>query len=300
LDKGRVERAIRFVRDSFFAARPFTTLEDFNRQALVWRDDVAHRRPWPGGAERTVAEAFEEEQPYLLDLPVHVFDTDLVRPIRSGKTIYVRFDLNDYSIPPTVVGRTLTLAASATTVRLLDGTVEVARHRRCYDRQQLVLDPAHQDALLEEKRKAFASTPGSRLALAVPESESFLMAAFQRGESVRRQTQLLSALLDDYGAPELRAALREALDQQTPRAASVAFILQKRWRAQKRRPMIAATPARAELAGIHVQPHSSGIYDELSKTSPRSGSEDGAAATTPSTGPADDSRQSGRSAGPGH
>ncbi len=43
--KGRVERAIRYVRDSYFAARPFTTLEDFNRQARAWRDEVAHRRP---------------------------------------------------------------------------------------------------------------------------------------------------------------------------------------------------------------------------------------------------------------
>ncbi len=41
-EKGRVERAIRYVRDSYFAARPFTTLEDFNCQALVWRDQVAH------------------------------------------------------------------------------------------------------------------------------------------------------------------------------------------------------------------------------------------------------------------
>ena len=42
-EKGRVERAIRYVRESFFAARSFTTLEDFNRQARAWRDDVAHR-----------------------------------------------------------------------------------------------------------------------------------------------------------------------------------------------------------------------------------------------------------------
>jgi len=30
-EKGRVERVIRYIRDSLFAARPFTTLEDFNR-----------------------------------------------------------------------------------------------------------------------------------------------------------------------------------------------------------------------------------------------------------------------------
>ena len=33
-EKGRVERVIRYVRDSFFAARPFTTLDDLNRQAV--------------------------------------------------------------------------------------------------------------------------------------------------------------------------------------------------------------------------------------------------------------------------
>jgi transposase len=185
-EKGRVERAIQYVRDSFFAARPFTTLEDFNRQALVWRDQVAHHRPWPGGGSGTVAEAFEEEQPFLLSLPAHSFETDLVRPIHSGKTIYVRFDLNDYSIPPEMVGRTLTLAASATTVRLLNGTIEVASHRRSYDCRQLILDPSHQDALLAEKRKAFASTAGSRLATAAPESDALLHAAFQRGESPQR------------------------------------------------------------------------------------------------------------------
>jgi transposase len=267
-EKGRVERAIQFVRSSFFAARPFTTLNDFNRQALEWRDRIAHQRPWPGGDGRTVAEVFDEEKPMLLSLPLHDFDTDLVRPIRSGKTIYVRFDLNDYSIPPAMVGRTLTLVASSHLVRLLDGLTEVAFHRRSYDRHQLILDPAHQDALLTEKRKAFASTSGSRLASAAPESEHLLLAAFQRGESPQRQTRQLLSLLDDYGPSELRAAVREALDRQTPRASSVAFILQKRWRSSKRRPVPAVAPSRSELAGIHVQPHNSEIYDDLSKSEP--------------------------------
>ncbi|MEB2364303.1 MAG: IS21 family transposase [Bryobacterales bacterium] len=40
--KGRVERAIRYVRDSFWAGRVFTTLAECNRQALAWRDEVAH------------------------------------------------------------------------------------------------------------------------------------------------------------------------------------------------------------------------------------------------------------------
>ena len=56
--KGRVERAIRYVRDSFWAGRTFTTLAECNRQALLWRDQVAHQRRWPGGCIRPAWERF--------------------------------------------------------------------------------------------------------------------------------------------------------------------------------------------------------------------------------------------------
>src|SRR5215471_530571 len=91
--KGRVERAIRYVRDSFWAGRVFTTLAECNRQALVWRDEVAHQRRWPDDSARSVAQAFAEEQPRLLTLPLHSFNTDRVEQVRSRKVIYVHFDL---------------------------------------------------------------------------------------------------------------------------------------------------------------------------------------------------------------
>src|SRR5208337_3706288 len=110
-----------------------------NRQALKWRDEVAHQRRWPDDNSRTVAQALEEERPRLLPLPLHEFNTDCVVAVRAAKTIYVRFDGNDYSIPPEAVGRELMLAASGAEVRILDGARPIARHRRSYNRQQLVL-----------------------------------------------------------------------------------------------------------------------------------------------------------------
>jgi len=265
-EKGRVERAIRYIRESFFAARSFTTLADFNRQARTWRDEIAHRRPWPGDDRTTVADAFLEERARLLPLPVHPFETDLLRSVRSEKTIYVRFDLNDYSIPPSAVGRPLTLAASDTEVRLLDGTVEIARHRRSYNRHERIEDPAHQMALLEDKRKATGSTRNSRLAGAVPEIEALLDAAFARGEPAGAQTTQLLVLLDDYGPSELRAAVHEALERGTPRASSVAYILSRRHRLRRGR---AALPVnltrRPDLADVHVEPHNPETYDELTR-----------------------------------
>ena len=265
-EKGAVERSVRYVRDSFFAARSFTTLDELNRQALVWRDEVSGNRRWPGDDRKTVAEAFREESVHLLTLPTHAFETDLVVPVRSHKTIYVRFDLNDYSIPPDSVGRPLTLVASETTLRILDGAREHARHSRCYDRHRRIEDPAHVEALLAEKQRAHGSTPSARLTAAVPAAEAFLEAGFRRGESVASLTQKLLLLLDDYGADELRAAVQEALSRQTPRLGSVAFILAKRRRAAQRKISLPVDLSRRpDLKDLYVKPHSSETYDELSQ-----------------------------------
>jgi transposase len=261
--KGRVERAVRYVRDSFWAGRTFTTLAECNRQAWRWRDEVAHQRRWPGQDGRTVAEVFTEEQPRLMPLALHPFGTDRIEAVCSRKAIYVRFDLNDYSIPPDAVGRPLTLVASDTTVRLLDGTVEIARHARSYDRNQQVLDPAHREALLKIKRKAFHGTPGGRLEQAVPESKTLLDLAFAQGESAGSQTCQLLRLLEEYGPAALRRAIVEALARDTPRACSVAWLLRR----QPRRQCVALDLSRhPEAQSVDVRPHNLETYDELART----------------------------------
>jgi transposase len=261
--KGRVERAIRYVRDSFWAGRNFTTLAECNRQAWMWRDQVAHQRRWPQQDDRTVEQVFRDEQPRLIPLPLHPFDTDRIETVCSGKTIYVRFDLNDYSIPPEAVGHPLTLVASDTAVRLLDGGTEMARHIRSYDRQQQVLDPSHRDAVLKLKRRAFHATPAGRLEQAVPESKTLLDLAFAQGESAGSQTSQLLKLLDEYGPAALRRAIVEALQRNTPRASSVAFLLRRQARAPRVALDLSGHP---EAQSIDVRPHDLETYDELART----------------------------------
>ena len=174
-----------------------------------------------------VAGAFDQERPRLLPHAAHPFPMERIETVRSAKTIYVRFDLNQYSIPPNAVGRQLTLAASDTAVRVLDGPVEIARHCRSYDRGQTVLDPAHQDAVLATKRKARDATPAGRLEQLVPESQTLLDQSFAQGESPAREAARLTKLLDEYGATALRRAINEALERSTPRADSVAFLLRR-------------------------------------------------------------------------
>jgi transposase len=268
-EKGRVERAIRYIRESFFAARSFSSLQDLNAQASAWMREIADARPFVEDARRTVADAWEEEHPLLLRLPEHDFDTDRILPVSAGKTIYVAFDGNRYSIPPTAVERALSLVVNDRTVRIIDGATEIARHARSFDRGQRIGDPAHEEAVLASKRRAGGAVRSSRLLQAVPEYEDFLARAFERGESAYGQTRQLLELLERFGPRELRAAVQEAIARDTTRASSVAFIAKRRQRARGSSVSHAVDlTRRPELADIHVSPHAPETYDDLSSFEP--------------------------------
>jgi transposase len=264
-EKGRVERQIRFLRDRFFAARRFRDVADLNAQFLQWRERWAHARPCPGDPTKTVAQALEEERSRLLPLPEHPFDGSRVQATSSGKTPYLRFDRNDYSIPPALVRKPLTLVATHDEIRILDGTQEVARHRRSYDRQQCIEDPRHLDALIAAKRAARTPKGRDRLFAALPHAEAFFEQIVQRGLPLPSATQQLLRLLSDYGREATDVALAEVLRRGTSTPASVALVLEQQRRGRRVPPKVPVElPDRPNVRGLHVPPHDLETYDALS------------------------------------
>jgi hypothetical protein len=267
-EKGRVERQIRFLRDRFFAARQFQDVADLNTQFARWRDEWAHARPCPGDPSKTVAEAFEEERPRLLPLPEHAFECDVVQAKTSGKTPYLRFDRNDYSIPPELVRKSLTLVATHDTVRVLDGTVEVARHARCYDRGRAIEDPRHIAALIAFKREGRAAKGRDRLLAVLPHAEAFFEKMLEREVPLAQATAQLTRLLDDYGATPTDAALQFVLRNNTPSLSSLALWLEQERRRRHPLPKVPLhLPDRPGVRNLHVTPHDLETYDALSNPS---------------------------------
>jgi len=266
-EKGKIERQIQYLRHAFFAARPFVDVEDLNAQFRRWRDDIAHQRPHPEQRDRTVAEVLAEEQPRLLPLPAHPFETEVMRTVTSGKTPYVRFDRNHYSIPHTHVRRPLTLLASPTTVRVVAGTEEIARHVRSYDTGQVVEQEAHVTGLVAATRQDNPSSARDRLRLAVPAAATLLERLAARGESLRYHLPRFLALLDDYGPQELAAAIDRALDRDALGAGAIAHILETRRRQRGLKPPIPiALPDHPGVRDLDVTPHRLETYDELTRS----------------------------------
>jgi len=263
-EKGRVERAIRYLRESFFAAREFTDLDDLNAQADVWCQGMAADRRCPEQTAVTVREAFAEEAPHLLPLPETAFPVVERVAVVARKTPYVRYDLNDYSIPHRDVGRPLTLLADPHEVRIVDGVNVLARHPRSYDKGAQIEDPTHVAGLVAEKRAARHLRGNNRLTAAVPASRTLLVVAAERGANLGAITATLLRLLDRYGAAELQAAVAEALDGDMPDPNAVRFALERRREELQRPPPVALIlPDHVRARDRAVRTHRLEPYDQL-------------------------------------
>jgi len=269
-EKGRVERRIRDLRESFFAARSFHTLDELNRQLDDWIQSIAHQRVVPGDQQkRTICTALAEEQKHLLPLPGHPISCDFVKAVASGKTPYLRFDGNDYSIPHHLVRKPLTLVASDTTVRALDGEQEVARHERSWERGQQLEDSGHLAALAAEKRSAREHRGRNRLMAACASAEPFLQQVAVHNGHLGGTTTRLLHLLDQYGPTEVEIALAEAHGRGAFAAQSVAHILDQRRRARcATAPLPPVLPSDPRVRDLVVTPHPLSRYDALAQVRP--------------------------------
>lgn len=263
-EKGRVERAIRYIRSSFFAGRQFQDIDDVNAQADEWCQKVSVDRRCPGDNSLSVREAFEQEHPTLLALPDNPFNTHERKEVRAQKTPYIRFDLNDYSVPHTHVQKILTVHADLKRIRILDGIEVIAEHGRSFDKGEQIEQESHINALWISKTKAREGRGQDRLSKASSQTDTFLQQAVSRGHVLKTTINLLLESLDNYGRDELHLALTEALAQQSPYPEAVQQILERRRRERAQPPKI-AIPVPDKAKHISVKAARLADYDNLTQ-----------------------------------
>jgi transposase len=261
--KGRVERAIRYVRDRFLSARQITGIEHGNAEFHGFMRGTALDRPHPTIPNRTVRDSFDEERAVLLAPPPVIPATDLVQPARVDKTAFVRFDLNAYSVPPAHVLETLTLAADDRRVRLLDaaGTV-VADHERCWGRRQTIEEPAHRDAIIALKRGARESKGRDRLRAVAPHIDRLFERWLEMGCNVGSMTSRTLTLLDLYGAELFAAAVDDVIARGTWDIGAISHVCEQR-RVAAARPVPVPITLGAHVPERDVIPHALESYDAL-------------------------------------
>jgi transposase len=147
--KGALERTHRFVHGNFEAGRRFANQLDFQDQLDRWCDKVnarVHRT-----TRAVVSDRLAEEHALMRPLPERLPDIDRRFVIRVAAQPYLRFDRNDYSLDPRLVGRRIEVRVSQTEVWAvaLDSGELACRHPRVFAGGLCFTDPRHQAALDE-------------------------------------------------------------------------------------------------------------------------------------------------------
>jgi hypothetical protein len=211
-----------------------------------------------------------EERPRLLKLPQALPTTDQVLTVPVDKTASIRFDTNVYSVPPEYApphSRTrkiLTLVASDTTLHLLDGDTEVARHARCWGRGQVVERPEDRDAILSTKRGARDGKGRDRLRAELPGIDTLFERWVRAGRNVGWMVAQVRKLLDLYGADLMAAAVTDAIARGTHDPGALAVVCEQKRRA-KIRPVPIDLEHGAHVPDKEVVPHSLETYDDAQR-----------------------------------
>jgi hypothetical protein len=129
-DKPRVERAVQFVRGSFFAGERFVDLADAQRRAEAWCRQRAGQRIH-GTTQQRPAEVFAaEEQPRLKPVPAERYDLPRYASAKVHRDHHIEVARALYSIPGNLIGQRVEVRADRQLVRVFHRGVLVKVHPR--------------------------------------------------------------------------------------------------------------------------------------------------------------------------
>jgi hypothetical protein len=185
------------------------------------------------GYQEPIGRRFGRDRANALALPAQPFDACITVAACVDKYQTVRFDNNSYSVPRSCAFRTVTVKGYVERVEVVAGAGVVARHDRCYGKDEQVLDPLHYLAAPGRRPAALDHAPvlkGWRL----PESFARLRQALETRHGPKpgaRQYIRVLQLLADHPLERVQKAVEDGLKQGATQAeriiASVSRLAEK-------------------------------------------------------------------------
>jgi len=210
-DKGGVEGLVGYARRNFMVPIPsFPTWDAFN----LWLEEQCRKRQADilRGHAETIGQRLVRDLDAMADLPAAAFDACDQATGQVSSQALVRYKTNDYSVPVAYGHRDVWVRGYVDRVVIGCGGEIIARHPRCYEREDMVFDPVHYLSLLEQKINALdQAAPLAEWDLP-PEFQTLrrLMEARMIKAGRREYVQVLR-LLENFDLDDLHVAIKNAL-----------------------------------------------------------------------------------------
>jgi transposase len=210
-DKGKVEGLVGYARRNFLVPIPrVASWEELNQRLLdACRERRARRLR---GHQEAIGERFERDRAAFLPLPTSEYEACEKRVARVSSMSLVRYRTNDYSVPTEYGHRDVLVKGYVHEVVIVCGSQVIARHRRSYQHEDMVFDPLHYLALLEQKARALdqaAPLVGWELPECFSRLRRLLEARLKKNG--RREYVQVLRLLETFSLLEVEQAIGDAL-----------------------------------------------------------------------------------------
>jgi len=208
-EKGKIENAIKYLRQNFWPLRSFTDLKSVQTQVMEWLDTVANVRTHQTTGQHP-DDRFKDVS--LRPLPEFLSDYRETLQVTVYKDFAVRFDCNTYTVPPWAIGKKLTLKADNETVTIYHKQKAVAAHHRSWEKKQRIDLPSHTEQVRKMKKRLWQDKQISAFLSLGQDAQDYLDALVKAGQPVKKNVAKLLCLKDEYGAPSLILAIQKALN----------------------------------------------------------------------------------------
>jgi transposase len=230
--KGRVEKAVGYVKQNFLAGLELASLEAVNAAARLWLDQVANVRVH-GETHQVPQQVFAQEQPHLRALTARTYDLATLHQVTASSRCRVTLDTNRYSVPPALAGQPLVLKAYPDRLGLYHKDQLIAVHNRSYERHGDFEKPEHVEELLAQRRQARSQQLLSRFLALSPRAREYYQRLEEKRCNPRHHVQKIVALSEIYGVDKVQRALEDAWAYQAFSCEYIANLLE-----QQARPLV--------------------------------------------------------------
>lgn len=206
-EKGKIEAAIKYLRQNFWPLRTFTDLADVQLQVSHWLTTVANVR-----IHQTTGEKPKErfDAVHLRSLPELVPDCRQTCPAKVHKDFAVRFDGNCYSCPPWTIGKNVTIKADAFTVSIYLNQKKIAVHQRSWQRKKRIESPAHLQQVKKLQKKLWHDKQVAAFLSLGQTAVDYFKVLVEAGQPIKKNVLKLLHLKDEYGSASLLYAIQKA------------------------------------------------------------------------------------------
>jgi len=205
-EKGKVENAIKYIRQNFWPLRQFTDLADVQSQVRHWLDTVANVRKHHTTGQRPV-----DRLQGLRPLPDLLPDCRQVCSPLVHKDFGIRFDGNVYTVPPWAIGKHVILKADTVRVSVYFKDKLLACHTRCWSRKQRIELDIHKEQVKKIKKKLLQDRQVIVFLSLGETALQYLELLTSSRLPIRKNITQLLTLQDEYGDASLLYGLEKAM-----------------------------------------------------------------------------------------